>query len=98
MLNLLGRKSEGREELDHNLHQNLRQGWRRRDTGVNTESVNEVLEGCKEVDECVIASVDVFDRLRSLDVTEIFRGNRKVRHTASRMAIPANIAFAGGNG
>ena len=47
-------------------------GRRRRDPDIITKSVEEVLEGLKNDDECVVAIVDVFDRLWNLDITEIF--------------------------
>ena len=63
LFNLLGRKSEDREEFYHCLHQNLCQGWRRRNPSINAKSVEKVLEGRKEIYECIVASADVFDRL-----------------------------------
>jgi hypothetical protein len=98
LLYLLGRKSEGREQFYYYLHQNVCQGWRRRDLGINTKSAEEVLERREQVGERVVASANVFDRLRDLDVREICRRDRRRGHTASRTAMPANIAFAGGNG
>lgn len=73
LLYLLGRKGEGREQFYYNLHQNVCQGWRRRDPGINAKSAEEILEGRKQIYERVIARTDVFDRLRDLDVTEICR-------------------------
>jgi hypothetical protein len=98
LLDLLGRKSEGGEEFYDYLHQDICQNWRRRDPDINAKSAEEVLEGRKQIEECVITGTDVFDRLRDLDVTEICRWDRRRGHTASRTAMPAKIAFAGGNG
>jgi hypothetical protein len=98
LLDLLGRKGEGREQLYYYLHQDVRQGWRRRDPGINAKSADEVIEGRKQIYERVVARINVFDRLWDLDVTEICRWDQRKGHTASRTAIPANIAFAGGNG
>jgi hypothetical protein len=77
LLDLLGCKSEGREQFCYNLHQNVCQGRRRRDPGINTKSAEEVLEGCKQIDKCAVASTNVFDRLRDLDVREICRWDRR---------------------
>jgi hypothetical protein len=71
LLDLLRRKSEGREQFYYYLHQNVGQSWRRRDPGVNTESAEEVFKRRKQIHECVVARIDVFDRLRNLDVREI---------------------------
>ena len=73
MRDLLGRKSERGEEFYDYLHQDIRQNWRRRDPGIYAQSAEEVLEGRKQIEECVITGTDVFDRLRYLDVTEICR-------------------------
>ena len=43
------------------------------DPGINTEPAEEVLEGCKQINERVVAGADVFDRLRGLAVTLICR-------------------------
>jgi hypothetical protein len=99
LLDLLGGKSESRKKFYYYLHQNACQSWRRRDLGINTKSAEEVLEGREQIEECLVASTDVFNRLpvRNLDVTEIGRWDRRRGQMASRMAMHANIAFAGGN-
>jgi hypothetical protein len=73
LLDLLGRKSEGREQFDHYLHQNVCQGRRRREPGVDTESAEEVLKGREQIDECIVARTNFVDRLRDLNVREICR-------------------------
>jgi hypothetical protein len=98
LLDLLSHKSEGGKQFYNYLHQDICQGWRGRDPGINAKSADEVLEAQKHIYECVIARADVFDRLQNVDVTEIRRWDQRRGHTASRMAMPANIAFAGGNG
>jgi hypothetical protein len=72
LLDLLGYECEGTEKLDDYLHENVCQGGRRRDPNINTKSAEEVLERREHNDKCVVASANVFDRLRDLDVTEIF--------------------------
>ena len=74
LLDLLGRKSKSREEFYYYLNQHVCQGWRRRDPGIYTKSGEEVLEGRKQIDQCIIASADVFDRLRDPNVTETSDG------------------------
>jgi hypothetical protein len=97
LLNLFGRKGEGGEQFHYYLNQNGFQGLRERDLGINNESAEEFFEGCEQIYERVVTRTNVFDRLRDSDVTEIWRSVNE-RHTASRMAKPVNIAFAGGNG
>jgi hypothetical protein len=99
LLDLLRGKSECRDQFYNYLHQNVCQGWRGRDPGINTESAEEVLERREKVNQCVVASTHFVDRLGKSDIKEI-RGNRseEERHTVSKMPKPANIAVAGGNG
>ena len=72
LFDLLGCKSESREQFYYYLHQNVAQSWRGRHRVINSKSAEEVFEGREQIDECVVASGDVFDRLRDPDVTEIF--------------------------
>ena len=96
---MVGRKSERTEQFYYYLHQNVCQHRRERDSGVNTKSAEEVLERREQFDKRVVASTTVF----SLTAEHRCQGDiqlemKEERHTASRMAMPANMAFAGGNG
>jgi hypothetical protein len=73
LLGLLGSKSEDRDQFYNYLHQNVCQGWGRRDSVINTESTEEVLEGGEKVDQCIVASTHFFDSLGELYVREICR-------------------------
>jgi hypothetical protein len=67
---MLGHKNEGIEQFCYYLHQNVcqdRRGW---DSGVNTKSAEEVLEGREQLDKRVVASTTIFHRLPNLDVRE----------------------------
>ena len=77
LLDLLGCESESEKKFYYDFHQNVCQGGRRRDPGIDTEPAEEVLEGRKQIDERVVTSADVFDRLWDLDVTMIFRLDRR---------------------
>jgi hypothetical protein len=55
-------------DFHHYLHQNICQGCRRRDPGIDTEPAKTVLEGHKQIDKCVIAGAHVFDRLWEWDL------------------------------
>ena len=79
LLDLLGSKSERRDQFYNYLHQNACQGWRRRDFGINTESTEEVLEGREKVNQCVVASTQFFDRLGESDVKEICGSDERKR-------------------
>jgi hypothetical protein len=99
LLDLIGCKTEGGDEFYDYLHQNFCKGWCRRDPGINFKSAEVVLEGREQVYKRVVVITNVFDRLRDLYVRELYVcDQRRRRHTASRIAIAANIAFAGGNG
>ena len=63
LLDLLGRESERVNQFYYYLHQNVCQGWRRRDPGIDTKPAEKVLEGRKQINECVVAITSVFDRL-----------------------------------
>ena len=63
MLDLLGRKSESGEQFYNYLHQNICQNCGRRDPGIDAKSAEEVLEGRKQINERVVARINVFDRL-----------------------------------
>jgi hypothetical protein len=77
LLDLLGSKSEGRDEFNNYLHQNVCQRRRRRDLGIDTKSAEEVLEGHEKVNQCVVASTYFLDSLRELDVRETRRWDQR---------------------
>jgi hypothetical protein len=74
LLDLFGRKSEGGEQFHYYLHQNVLQGFRERDLGINTESAEKPFEGREQIDKRVVTRTNVFDRLRNPDVTECADG------------------------
>src|SRR6266566_8078162 len=76
LLNLFGSKGEGGEQFHYYLHQNGFQGLGKRDLGINTKSAEELFEGREQIYERVVTRTNVFDRLRDLDVTEIWRWDR----------------------
>ncbi len=63
LLDLLGSKSKRRDQFCDYLHENVCQGRRRRDSGINTKSAKKVLEGREKVDHCVVTSTHFFDSL-----------------------------------
>jgi hypothetical protein len=77
LLDLLDSKGKGREQFNYNLHQNVRQCWRRRDPGINIKSAEKVVEGPKQIDKSVVAITSVFDRLWDSDVTGICKWYRR---------------------
>ena len=98
LLDFPGSKSEGINEFNNYLHQNICQGRRRRDLGIDTKSAEDVLEGHEKVNQCIVASTYFLDSLRELDVRDTQIGSEEEMHTVSKTPMPANIAFAGGNG
>jgi hypothetical protein len=79
LLDLFGSKGEGRDQFYNYLHQNVCQGWRRRDPSINFKSAEEVLEGREKVDQCIVASAYFVDRLGKSDVKEICGSDRRKR-------------------
>jgi hypothetical protein len=66
LLDLLGSKGKGSDQFYNYLHQNVCQGRCRRDSGIDTKSGEEVLEGGEKVEQCVVASTHFFDSLRRI--------------------------------
>ena len=71
LFDLLRSKSKRGDQFYNYLHQKVRQGWRRRDPSINTESAEEILEGGEKVNKCVVASTHFIDRLGRLGVKKI---------------------------
>jgi hypothetical protein len=73
LLDQIGYECEGRKKFYYYFHENVCQGGRRRDPNINTKSAEEVLEGRKHKNKCVVAGTNIFDCLRDfrLDVTRI---------------------------
>jgi hypothetical protein len=71
LLGLLGSDRERRDQFYNYLHQDVCQGWRGRNSGINTESAEEVLEGREKVDQGFVASTQFVDRLGKSGVKEI---------------------------
>jgi hypothetical protein len=66
---------------------------------MDTKSAQEILEGREKVNQGIVASMHFVDRLGG----DRCQGDMQMRsgedrHTASRIPMPANNAFAGGNG
>jgi hypothetical protein len=77
--NLFSRKSEGGEQFHYDLHQNVFQGLRKRDLGINTESAEVLVEGREQIYERIVTRTNVFDRLRDSDVTKMCRWDQRMR-------------------
>ncbi len=73
LLDLLGSNSEGIDEFNNYLHQNICQGRRQRDIGIDTKSVKEVLEGHEKVNQCIVAGTHFLDSLKESDVRKTHR-------------------------
>jgi hypothetical protein len=79
LLNLFGRKIEGGKQFHYYLQQDVFQGLRKRDLGINTESAQVIVEGREQIYERAVTRTNVFDRLRDPDVTEICRCDLRMR-------------------
>ena len=98
LLDLLRCQGESRENLYHDLYDNVRHGFRHRDLCIDVEPAEKALDGLKQVDESVIACANILRRLIYPDVTTIAHGSSEKRRASSKTPKAANIAFAGGNG
>ena len=70
LLDLLGSESERRDQFYVYLHQKVCQSRRRRNPDINIESAEEVLERREKINQCIIASMHLVDRLRKSGVKE----------------------------
>ncbi len=61
------------DEFNNYLHQNICQGRRKRDLGIDIKSAKEVFEGHEKVNQCIVAGTHFLDSLRELDVREAHR-------------------------
>ena len=68
-----------------------------RDLGINMEVFEKAFDRLEQFDERLVDGIYAIGRL-NLDVTKIRNWELKKAHTVSRIARPASIAFAGGNG
>jgi len=69
-----------------------------RDLGINMEVFEKAFDRLEQFDERVVDEIYAIGRLIDLDVTKIRNWELKKVQTVSRIARPASIAFAGGNG
>jgi hypothetical protein len=95
---LFGRKCEQRNQCYQYLHEDFRHCCRRGDPGINIQAIKNIPDALEQFDESVEACANVFDRLERLGVTSAEMYELRKAQTASRTAMPANIALAGGNG
>ena len=70
LLDLLGDQSDGGEQFHHDFDEYLSHGSCWGDFGIDVETIEEVFYRLEQVDERVVAGIDVFDRLINLYVTK----------------------------
>jgi hypothetical protein len=98
LLDLFGHQSECGQYFHHYFDAYLRQGCRGRHFGVTIEAAQEVFDGLQQINERIIARVDVLECLRNLVATGICRQGLRRTRTASRIFKPANTAPVYENG
>lgn len=69
LLDLFGHQSECGQYFHHYFDAYFCQGCRSRYFGLDIEAVQEVFDGLQQINERIIAHVDVLKRLRNLVVT-----------------------------
>jgi hypothetical protein len=60
-----------RDNLNHDLHDDISHGCRRSDHYICLKALEEEFHAAKEVDESIFASSDILNTLRGIYVTEI---------------------------
>jgi len=98
LFDLFRHQSKGRNEFHHNFHEDLGHGSRRGHPGINIEPVDEVFNRFEQVDDRIVTGADVLDGLTHVHVSRMDTWEITKGRTERRMAKPANMAFAGGNG
>ena len=68
MLYLLRCNREYREHLDHNFHEYLDHILGRRNPSMNSKALEEELNALKEVDEHIVARLDIFRCLKDIGI------------------------------
>ena len=100
LLCLLYRKGDGRQQFDENLYDDLRHCRGRWHFCVNVEALEERFERLEKLDERVVARASnildcLMEAIRVKKSSPVSQGRAL---TPRSMAIPANIALAGGKG
>ena len=98
MIELFSCQSKRGEQLHYCFEQYLVRCRCGRDACIYIGTPDEVFDGFEQVDECVKAGISALCCLLHLDVKGYLHTNGRAAHTASRIAMPANINFAGGSG
>jgi hypothetical protein len=91
-------QGERRNQFYQYLHDDFCHCHRRGDPGINIQTIKEIPDAVEQIDKGIKAGANVFDRLVRLGVTRLEMYELRKAQTASRIARPANIALAGGNG
>jgi hypothetical protein len=95
VLDLLGGQSKCGQQFNDDLNNHLSHDRRTRDFGIDPKALDEVTDGLEDVEECIIARIDVLHSLRHGMSQEHALRVRKTL-TVRRMPIAANISFTGG--
>jgi hypothetical protein len=97
LLGLLRHDPKDRNNLDHDLNDNLRHGHRRSDGNIFLKPHKKIFHAAEQIDESILSSADVFNGLRVyIYHQDVYTRSKKVL-TWSRAPIPVKIAAAGGN-
>ena len=98
MLGLLRCQGQSREYFRHNLNNNVRHGWSKRDPRIDPESAEESLDRFEQVEQCIIARAHILYCLRYVRVTRIVNGDddRDIQRARLRMQqiLPLQVAMA----
>ena len=71
LFNLFCRQRKGREQLYEYLDHHLIHSNRRRDLGIDIESLQKVFDRLKQINQCIVAVNDALDPLIGLLVTKM---------------------------
>ena len=98
MIELFSCQSKRGEQLHYYFEHYLVRCRCGRDACIYIGTPDEVFDGLEQVDECVKVGIRALGCLLHLDVKGYLHRNGRAAHTASRIAMLANITFAGGSG
>src|SRR6266702_1067131 len=93
----LRRYCKNRQNLNHNLYDNVRHSCRLRNFCIGLQPLEEVLNAFEDVNENVVTSSNVLGRLNDRAVMVVQRVRSTKILTKSRTPIPAKTTLAGEN-
>ena len=98
LIYLFRHKGKGGKQLHHYFYDYLHHRSHRRDSGIDIKVGYKVFDRFEQLDESDIIGANVLNHLKCSHVITMSMSEMNKNQTERRMAMPVNIAFAGGKG